>query len=538
MNIMHHTRPPQRRRRPTRPTRVNAFMNLNRWPYLLAEYLDDTTFRQVDRASIRNNVTLTGQDPHVTVVDISINHSEPPVGNRTAYSQLLRTIHERRRNLPHFDVIRPGLVARIEYSLEDASTGRMLRTLFTMMHIPNRTYHLVINPRDLQNNAVISNFYDSSVANIHDSIPGVGRLIVRITGVRLFYQAVRRHGTSLNDPRRVERVRHPGTLRDDRPDWNLFNHHSMNQFEQDLCDCDEFNPRHNRRHHMTHPPQWLEFNEFYHFHDRGRSVVLHESNIMDRNTPVYLIPCGRLNINRAFTITNTHRLFFKLSVWKNDVVVVENTAKIAQILGIRIPNPPPRPRPRGKTNAILREILRAINNKNTIQDAKLDQLIILLRRLLRGNCGPPHRPADRDAKLEELIRLLNLVVAAGDEDGELPGPPDDEYPGLPPDDDYGDAPIIDPDTGYPVDDGYDTDLPGDNNQYPDPGTSLPPDDDPYFDDGYDDDDSDDYTGSIPPPVDGYDSYPDAGDFADDDDDYVYNDGNDNYTDPSDTDPYP
>ena len=113
------------------PAHTNAFIDLNGIPYLLGEYLDRRNFLQMDRSLIRSEVSVDVNEAMRAIVNISVDQigkrsdGLPEVtGNTTKLKQLIQMIHDNNPRLDHqFDVIRPGLVVRVNYQLENQRTG-------------------------------------------------------------------------------------------------------------------------------------------------------------------------------------------------------------------------------------------------------------------------------------------------------------------------------------------------------------------------------------------------------------------------------
>jgi hypothetical protein len=458
-------------------------MNLNGYPYLLAEYLDGVNFRQIDRSRIRNDVVVTNPDPNRTVVDIDIDDVGMPTGNRTMWNVFLETLSRKARNIGHFDVIRSGIIAQIEYRIENPQTGQLIRSMTERIHIRDRNYFMAVNNRDIDNNAVVMNFNDSSVVTNHAAIPGGGSVMMRITRIRLFYQAVRREGESFNDHRSLDRL-NPVRLPNVDSRMGIGRHHKLHQSQMIMGDDGAI---HRRPDHFTNPPQWAAFNEFYHFNDFGRSAILHHDIINDANTPTYVIPCGEIRMERVFYIGASHRVHFKLNIWKNDLVVVNNTRRIVDMLGIRFFNTF-RPSPSNNVNGILRDLLKAINDESlnlNLTDDQVKELTRLVHQILGKR--PPQPKPKKSSKINELVDLLNQLVNGGDVDitDPVPGDPDPDDP--PPDDNYPpdcDAQYQDPGNVY-VPPGNDDYYPHPDDDYIDPNIPTDPPDYPP-DDDYDD----------------------------------------------------
>jgi len=81
---------------------VNAFVDMNGVPYLVAEYLDTNNFQQIDRSLIKSEVFVDQSEAMRAVVDISIDDIGKRasdglpaiVGNNTKQKNLLKMISD------------------------------------------------------------------------------------------------------------------------------------------------------------------------------------------------------------------------------------------------------------------------------------------------------------------------------------------------------------------------------------------------------------------------------------------------------------
>ena len=471
-------------RRP--PQHTNVFVDLNGVPYLLAEYLDRTQFRHIDRSIIRNDIFIDQSESMRAIVDINIDNigrrtdGFPKVqGNITKQGRLLTMIRRHFIRLNgRLDVLRRGVIVRVNYQLENLRTGQVIRSTSENLRIRDRNYFIDINPRDINNNAIIVNFLDTLVSSINQFTHGRERMQLRITSIQLFYEEL---------SRRQDRVSPSHDILFDNHFSHRWHHHNRFQPHHDF---------HNlpfEEHLNFHPPSWMMFNRFYRFDNMGRDIILHKHEINDRMNRVRLVPCGTVNVNRAFIINPGHRIVFKISIWSNDVTSFHNTQRIAKALGAQhLDSSWDRPRPRPPVQRPPNRRPQSVTN----------QLLNLLAELKTIN---PDRVEEIEA-IKLLIReLRNAPSDNGNDDGYDDNGYDDNYDDPPPDDGY-DYNYNGSDNGGDnyYDDGYIDDGP-DDDYVPDDyyGDNDPDPDDGYPDDGYTDDDNND----PPPDDDGYDPGP-------------------------------
>lgn len=307
---------------------VNAFLELNGVPYLLAEYLDRRNFLQLDRTMIRSEVFIDTRESMRAVIDVSIDDIgrrsdglPAIVGNNSKQRSLLNTVTVMAEQLNHqFDVIRRGIIMRVNYQLENQRTGSVLRSMVEDLPIRDRSYFLDVNPRDINDNAVVVNFSNSLISTINEFTHGRDPMVLRITNVQMFYECLRR------DPG-VARI-HQAT-----PELDYYNYHEQMQnrhmFSSTGCQYEGFGYEPPE---MITPPTWSMFSRYYHFDQNGHDIVLHKNEVTDPMCRAVLVPCGTVQVNRAFLINPGHRIIFKFSVWKNDVVVVSDALPLAEAI--------------------------------------------------------------------------------------------------------------------------------------------------------------------------------------------------------------
>lgn len=316
----------------------NAFLNLNGIPYVLAEYLDKNCFRQIDRSQIVSDVSIDQSESMVAVVDISIDDIgkrggdglPAVVGNNTNQKRLLDLIMNGGCKNSQLNVLKRGIIMRVNYRLENARTHSVLRSMVEDIRINDRLYFIDINPRNVNDNAIITNFTSSVVSTINQFTHGTDKMILRITNVQMFYECVK------SGPK-VPRIKQSLTqCNDGYPCSDMScdpyyyhetnqHHHIMPEGEENIYGAEGVS--------TISPNTWVCFNRFYHFDGKGKDIIFHFDEINDPMTKVALIPCGTMNINRTFIINPGHRIIFKFSVWKNDIIAVYDTSTIANALG-------------------------------------------------------------------------------------------------------------------------------------------------------------------------------------------------------------
>lgn len=322
-------------------THAHVFVDLNGHPYLLAEYMDRHSLQQVDRSAIISGITIDTSDAMRAVIDISINDigerndSTPNiVGNGTKTKWLLdiisRNANQLEGNLP---VLKSGIIMRVNYQLEvqgrNRAPGRVIRSMVEDLRITDRKYFLDINRFNFNDNAVIVNFSNSMISTINEFTHGRDRMVLRVTNVQMFYELV-------SDRQPVPRIKqslvsHPF----DRPSGGNFRSGTNEEYyyQREMQNTHYIgDPPFYTENELVSPPSWAMFNQFYHFDQDGRRIILHQNEIYDPMGKTTLIPCGRANVNRTFLINPGHRLIFKFSVWKNDVTAVFDTLNVARAL--------------------------------------------------------------------------------------------------------------------------------------------------------------------------------------------------------------
>lgn len=309
----------------------NAFVDLNGVPYLLAEYTDKSCLVQIDRSLLRSYVNIDQSDAMRAVIDISIDdigkrsdYLPAIIGNITKNKNLLDMVRNYAEQFNHqFRVLKRGIVMRVNYQLENGMSGSVIRSMSEDIRISDRNYYLDINPRDINDNAVIINFCKTSVSSISEFTHGRDRMSLRITDIQMFYECLKE--TSVI-PRLKDTIPSYESMNcpSGNNDYDYYKYHESLQCNRVINDrCNQSSES------IT---TWPMFNRFYHFGNKGKDIILHGQEICDQNVGTVLVPCGIVRVNRLFSVNPGHRLIFKFSVWKNDLTIVNDTRDIAKAL--------------------------------------------------------------------------------------------------------------------------------------------------------------------------------------------------------------
>ena len=324
------------------PNHVNAFIDLNGVPYLLGVYLDRNQLRQIDRSMIRSDIFINTTERMRAVVNININdvgfrsNGLPKImGNASKQRHLLRMMQRHARRMEHrLDVFKDGIIVRINYQLENQRTGQVIRSAQEDLRIKTRNFFTDINPRNINDNGIIVNFYNALISTINQFTHGTDRMLVRITQIQLFYEVLRRENPAFAGRQSPSRNNDRIIGMEDIPDFSFSGFHGKHQSRQFIghpgtCRCDDFIEN------AQHPPSWFLFNRFYRFDNMGKDIILHIGEIKDRNNRITLVPCGRVIVNRTFVINPGHRIIWRMNIWKNDLTVFNNTQPVAKALGVQ-----------------------------------------------------------------------------------------------------------------------------------------------------------------------------------------------------------
>lgn len=332
------------------PQHTNAFVDLNGFPYLLAEYLDRRNFQQIDRSMIRSEIHIDQTESMRAIVDISIDDIgkrasdglPDVIGNTSKFTRLLEMIKTNSDRSDHqLNVVKRSIVIRVNYQLENQRTGQVIRSMCEDLRIDDRSYFLDINPRNIDDNAIIVNFSNSMVSSINEFTHGTDRMLLRITTVQMYYECLQK------DPRvpRLQQMVSPQYAGERLPtmygtEQEMHEYHQQMQHRHvfGYGGDDGYNSHCYDNTSMISPPSWTGFNRYYHFDEDGHMIILHDQEIRYPGVKVLLIAAGVVAVNRAFTINPGHRIVFKFCIWKNDLTVVNDTLPIAEALEAYIGN--------------------------------------------------------------------------------------------------------------------------------------------------------------------------------------------------------
>lgn len=414
----------------TRPKHVNAFLDLSNIPYLLSEYIDRRDIQQIDRDIVRTDVYVDQKESMRAIIDINIDDigrrgSDGRLaikGNNSKQRHLLDIISKNCVRLDHqLDVIRPGIVIRVNYRLENYRTRQVLRSMTEDLRCRDRSYFMDINPREINDNAIIVNFANSMVSTINEFTHGIDKMIIRITDIQLFYECLSRVPNMEHiDIDHTFGKHHPCDGYGDHYDY--YRHHEDKHYRPRVP-SGAYGDEDVRT--ISHP-DWDMFNRFYHFDNGGKDIILHPTEINDPSCRVKLIPCGKLTVNRTFMINPGHRIIYKFSIWKNDLTIVTDTTKVAQTLRAPIAS--------GYFDPAMFE-------DNRKEDREYDHLLRMLRETSMINNQQSYAIGQLTQLVKDLerkVRKLSHAEAPGNPDI---GNPDDDGNTDKPDDPVGGDPI-------------------------------------------------------------------------------------------------
>ena len=328
---------------------VNAFIDLNGIPYLLAEYLDRNNFQQIDRSQIKSEIIVDQSESMRAVIDVSIDDigkrasdGYPAIiGNTTKHTNLLKMISDNCEIMDHqFNVLRRGIVIRVDYQLENYRTGQVIRSMTESFKIMDRNYFLDINPRNADDNAIIVNFCNTMVSTINEFTHGRDPMMMRITNIHMSYEMVKQSPKMPRIKQSLMGSSNPCMLPTNYGlEKDMYRYHDMMQNRHFMpgWDPNSFVPEDPT---MIMPSTWSMFNRFYRFDSNASDIVIHGQEVNNPMTKVALIPCGVVRVNRTFMINPGHRIIFKFCIWKNDLTVINDTTQVAQCLRAPMVNDP------------------------------------------------------------------------------------------------------------------------------------------------------------------------------------------------------
>lgn len=327
--------------RPSAELHTNAFIDINGFPYLIADYLDRRQFKQIDRSMIKSSIEVDQSESMRAIFDINVDDigkradgSLGIIGNNTKQVNLVEMINRNFSRLQNrLDVLRKGIVVRINYRVENHRTGQTIKTMNESFRISMPNYFLDVNPKNVNDNGIIANYSGSSVSSINTFTHGTDKMIFRITNIELFYECVK------NGPcRPVGKEMYVGQPM--KLMYDTFgDEFCMHQYQQNIAGQSDPFFYGNEPVENICPPSWLMFNHFYHFDNNGKDIIIHNDEVYDRNVQTHLIPCGTVFVNRAIVINPCQRIIFKFCVWKNDTTVVNDSTMIASALRASVRDP-------------------------------------------------------------------------------------------------------------------------------------------------------------------------------------------------------
>ncbi|MCM1221818.1 MAG: hypothetical protein NC548_45840 [Lachnospiraceae bacterium] len=327
------------------PLHTNAFLELNGVPYLVAEYMDKDAIQQIDRSLIKSDIFIDQSEAMRAVVDISVDDigirasdKLPAImGNNTKQKNLLKAVANYAEQFNNqLITLKRGILLRVNYRLENIRTRETIRSTSEDIRITDRNCFLDVNPRDLNDNAIVVNFSDSMVSTMTTFTHGTDQMMIRITDINMFYEALG-NGPNIPRPKPVmsDFVRLPTTTQMNAFDYYAYqmehqHHHCWDPHHRPPMDWDGNYGR--EPVDCITPSPWMMFNRYYHFDNNGKDIIIHPTEVVDQMAPIALVPCGTIKVNRVFRVNPGHRIVFKFSIWKNDLVLVNDTTRIARAL--------------------------------------------------------------------------------------------------------------------------------------------------------------------------------------------------------------
>jgi hypothetical protein len=237
-----------------------------------------------------------------------------------------------------FNTLRRGIIVRVNYQIENSHTGQILRKMSEDLRIFDREYYLDINGRDINDNALITNFSSTLVSTVNSFTYGMEQMLFRITKVQLFYETLRADVPKAKQLQQCQPYREAwpeGVPYNPIPEYlfsndkNIWNYHNEHQRVQRIG-----GPESLTTNGLISPPLMSSFNRFYHFTQSGDNIILHAQEINDPRAQIALLPCGVIHVNRRFVINPGHRIVFRINIFKNDCMIVNDTTEIAKVLQV------------------------------------------------------------------------------------------------------------------------------------------------------------------------------------------------------------
>lgn len=310
------------------PLHTNGYIDVNGIPYVLAEYLDRRSFLNLDTSYIANSVSVDLREAMRAVIDININtigtHDGriASIGNNTKYRKLIEMMKKYSSKMDHvMNVIKPGLIVRVFYQLENCYNGNVIRSVSEDFRINNPKYFVSINSNNINDNAVIQIYNDILTSTISEFTHGRERMRIRITKIELLYECVKNARKGVYTDKELASGHYGVGPWDDR---NMYYYHRENQPINYIGDTQPED--------LAVNPDWNMFNRFYHFDNGCKTVILHQNEINDPGYMVAQIPCGVFKVNKLFHVNPGHRLVFRFTIAKNDLTITGDSREIAQAI--------------------------------------------------------------------------------------------------------------------------------------------------------------------------------------------------------------
>lgn len=312
----------------------NEFIVLHGIPYLVGEYVDRSSFQHIDPIEIGSGV-FVDQTPMRTVIDIQINDIDrnasdgrlSTISNSSLLTNMIEIMkNDWKQRGSHLGMLRRGIVARVYYQIENARTGVILRTMTEDLRIEDRNYFVYVNPADINETSLIVNFSDVKLTSVNQFTSGRDRMLLRITDLELYYESVQ-HDPIEPRSRPVPRPDQWTMIPYHAPESEEYYYHKRMQYRHDLSDWRLDAGR-------VPPDTWEMFNRFYHYDEERAFFQIHFGEVYDRRVRLVPMACGKIHINRMIMVNPGTQLVFKLAIWKNDCIIANNGAMIADALRI------------------------------------------------------------------------------------------------------------------------------------------------------------------------------------------------------------
>lgn len=296
--------------------KVNAFVLVGSKPFLLGYYLNNYQYNNLDTSLLSNGISIDTSVDGQALITINIDQTKKagdgtPIltGNAEKREELEQAVMSRREFIAHnrFPVIKKGLVVRINYRLENQRTGVPIKSVTEDFKIYDSGFNYFAEGVNAADPALVVNFSDSVIASVNQFTHGVDPVVLRVNTVHLYYEGIMPGIPKPKTPRNV----------------------SLMTFGYPVLQppCDFKDNKH------LEDPRFKSINNLYRFGSDNSDIFLNQSEI-DLAKRVELIECGAFYINKAFVVSPVQRILFKVSVWKDDMIVVSDTYRIANILGI------------------------------------------------------------------------------------------------------------------------------------------------------------------------------------------------------------